>query len=74
MNVDQAVLRKLLREDLTEVLIRFGLIAFLVILCARVFAPFAMLAILSMTLAVALDTALLRRRTLSPTPDPGEPR
>ena len=55
MNVDQATLRKLLREDLTETLIRVGLIAFLVIMCVRVFAPFAGLVVLSMILAIALD-------------------
>ena len=54
MNVDQATLRKLLREDLTETLIRVGLIAFLVIMCARVFTPFAGLVLLSMILAIAL--------------------
>ena len=54
MNVDQVTLRKLLREDLTETLIRVGLIAFLVIMCARVFTPFAGLVILSMILAIAL--------------------
>lgn len=54
MNVDQAMLRKLFKEDLTETLIRVGLIAFLVIMCARVFTPFAGLVILSMILAIAL--------------------
>lgn len=54
MNVDQAMLRKLLKEDLTETLIRVGLIVFLVIMCVRVFMPFAGLVILSMILAIAL--------------------
>ncbi len=54
MNVDQAMLRKMVREDLTETLIRVGLIAFLVIMCVRVFTPFAGLVILAMILAIAL--------------------
>ena len=41
MNVDQSTLRKLLRQDLTETVIRIALIAFLVYFCVRVFMPFA---------------------------------
>ena len=40
MSSDIASLRKLLSQDLTQVLIRVGLIAALVVLCAQVFAPF----------------------------------
>jgi len=54
MNVDQAMLREVMRKDLTETLIRVGLIAFLVIMCVRVFTPFAGLVILAMILAIAL--------------------
>ncbi len=40
MQPDNAVVRKLLSKDLTEVLVRVGLIAFVVVLCVKVFAPF----------------------------------
>jgi predicted PurR-regulated permease PerM len=54
MNVDQATLRKLLSEDLTETLLRVVLILLLVIVCVRVFMPFSHLVILGMIRAVAL--------------------
>jgi len=54
MNVDQSTLRRIVSTDLTETLIRVGLIAFLVYLCARVFMPFAGLVILGMILAISL--------------------
>lgn len=54
MTPDQTALRKLVTTDLTEVLIRFGVVAFLLFLCVRVFMPFAGLVGLSMILAIAL--------------------
>jgi predicted PurR-regulated permease PerM len=54
MEPDNATLRKLLSKDLTETLIRFGLVVFLVVVCVRVFDPFAKLALWSLILAVAL--------------------
>ena len=46
---------KSLSKDLFETLVRFGLIVFLAIMCARVFAPFASLMIWGLILAVALE-------------------
>src|SRR5688572_32384128 len=55
MSTNEASLRKQWSSDLTETLIRVGLIAFLAFLCARVFAPFASLMIWGLILAVALE-------------------
>ena len=41
MQADIATLRKFLSEDLMAVMIRLGLIAFVVLMCLRIFAPFA---------------------------------
>lgn len=60
MNVDQATLRKLVTTDLTDTLIKLGLIAFLVIMCVRVFLPFSGLVILAMILAIALYPLYMR--------------
>ncbi|MBO9715967.1 MAG: AI-2E family transporter [Pseudoxanthomonas sp.] len=54
MNTDQATLRKLVTSDMAEMLIRLGLVAFLLVLCVRVFSPFAGLVSLSMILAISL--------------------
>jgi len=54
MEPDNATFRKLLSKDLTETLIRFGLVVFLVVVCVQVFDPFAKLALWSLILAVAL--------------------
>lgn len=54
MTPDQAALRKLVTSDMAEMLIRLGLIAFLLFLCVRVFMPFAGLVGLAMILAIAL--------------------
>jgi predicted PurR-regulated permease PerM len=54
MQSDNATFRKLLSKDLTETLIRFGLIAFMVVVCVWVFAPFAKFALWALILAVAL--------------------
>jgi predicted PurR-regulated permease PerM len=54
MQLDAATFRKLLSKDLTDVAIRIGLIAVLLVLCVRVFAPFANLILWAFILAVAL--------------------
>jgi len=54
MQTDSATIRKLLSKDLTEVLIRVGMIVLVVILCVRIFAPFAPLMLWALILAVAL--------------------
>ena len=54
MPLDTATIRKLLSKDLTDVLIRVGLIAFLLVLCVRIFSPFADLVLWALILAVAL--------------------
>ena len=60
MNVDQATLRKLLRQDLIDTLIRIALIAFLVYFCVRVFTPFASLVVTGLILAIALYPLYVR--------------
>jgi predicted PurR-regulated permease PerM len=55
MSADDTTLRKFLSRDLTETLIRVGLIAFLVVMCIRVFAPFANLVVWGLILAIALE-------------------
>ena len=54
MQIDNATFRNLLSKDLTETLIRFGLIAFMVVVCVWVFEPFAKFALWALILAVAL--------------------
>jgi len=54
MQLDNATFRKLLSKDLTETLFRFGLIAFMVVVCVWVFEPFAKFALWALILAVAL--------------------
>ena len=49
-----AAVRRLLSEDLVEVFIRVGLIALLIFVCVRIFAPFATLMLWGLILAVAL--------------------
>lgn len=55
MSTNEAMLRRMLSRDLMETLIHFGLLVFLVVVCARVFAPFASLMIWGLILAVALE-------------------
>ena len=64
MSINEATLRKALSTDLLETLIRVGLIIFLAVMCARVFAPFASLMIWGLILAVALEplNAMLAKR------------
>ena len=54
MQADTTTLRKILSEDLTEIIIRIGLIAFILVMCARIFAPFTGLVLWALILAVAL--------------------
>jgi len=54
MQLDNTVIHKLLSKDLIDVLIRLGLIAFLAVLCFRVFEPFLGLVLWALILAVAL--------------------
>jgi len=54
MQLDNTLFRKLLSKDLMDVMIRLGIIAFLAVLCFRVFAPFLGLVLWALILAVAL--------------------
>ncbi len=54
MQIDDSTIRKLLSRDFTNVVIRISLIAFLVIMCVRVFAPFTNLMLWAVILAIAL--------------------
>jgi predicted PurR-regulated permease PerM len=54
MHPDDTPCHKTLVADLSDALIRLGLIAFLVILCARLFAPFLSLILWALILAVTL--------------------
>jgi predicted PurR-regulated permease PerM len=54
MPVDDSTLRKLLSQDFTDAVIRLGLLAFLVVVCVRVFAPFANLVLWALILAITL--------------------
>ena len=55
MSTTDATLQKAFSRELLETLFRFGLIVFLAVMCARVFAPFASLMIWGLILAVALE-------------------
>lgn len=54
MQQDIALIRKHLSQDLTEVLIRLGLIAFLVVMSVKIFSPFMGLMLWALILAVTL--------------------
>ena len=54
IQLDTATLQRLLSKDLTDVMIRVGLIAFVVVMCVRVIAPFAGLVLWGLILAAAL--------------------
>ena len=54
MQKDIALIRKHLKHDLTEVLIRFSLIVFLVVMSVKVFSPFLGLMVWALILAVTL--------------------
>ena len=54
MQLDDTTIRRLLSHDLTDVMIRIGLIALVVVLCVRIFAPFLGVMLWALILAVAL--------------------
>jgi len=54
MQLDTALFRKYLSEDLTDIMIRLGLIAFLVVMSVRIFSPFMGLMLWALILAVTL--------------------
>ena len=54
MPLDDKTFRKLLSKDLMDLIIRVGLIAFVVVMSVRIFAPFAGLMLWALILAVAL--------------------
>ena len=54
MQIDEKTLQKLLSKDFLDVMIRVGLIAFLIIMCVRIFAPFTAIMLWALILAVAL--------------------
>jgi len=53
-SVDSAAIRAFVSRDFMDLLIRVGLIAFVTILCVRIFAPFTVLLLWALILAVAL--------------------
>ena len=54
MQLDKASIQQLLSKDLMDLMIRVGLIAFLIVICARIFAPFMGLVLWALVLAVTL--------------------
>jgi len=54
MQIDDSTIRKLLSRNFTNAVIRICLIAFLVAMCVRVFAPFTNLMLWAVILAIAL--------------------
>ncbi len=54
MQLNDEMARKLFSRDLTDMLIRLGIIAFLVVICARIFQPFMALMLWALILAVAV--------------------
>ena len=54
MPLDETTIKKILNEDLMQLIIRVGIIVLLVVLCARVFAPFASVMLWALILAVTL--------------------
>ena len=54
MQPENSMYRKQTSKDLMEVFIRIGLIGFIVVMCVRIFAPFAGLTLWALILAVAL--------------------
>ena len=54
MQTDNDILKKLISQDLLELIIRVGLIAFVVYFCIRIISPFATLLLWALILAVAI--------------------
>ena len=60
MQTDNETIRKLISTELTDVLVRVGLIAVLVYACLQIFAPFLSLMLWALILAVTLYPVLQR--------------
>ena len=60
MQLDNAAIRTFLSRDLLDLLIRIGLIAFVTVLCVRIFSPFTGLLLGALILAVALYPLYLK--------------
>ena len=54
MQTDYSTFQKLLSKNFTDAMIRIGLIVFLVVMCFRIFAPFANLMLWAVILAITL--------------------
>jgi predicted PurR-regulated permease PerM len=54
MQMDYSTFQKLLSKNFTDAMIRIGLIVFLVVMCFRIFAPFANLMLWALILAITL--------------------
>ena len=54
MQPDESTVHKLLKKNFTDAMIRIGLIVFLVVMCFRIFAPFANIMLWALILAVTL--------------------
>ncbi|MCB1857535.1 MAG: AI-2E family transporter [Gammaproteobacteria bacterium] len=54
MQLDSAIVKQFLSSELVDALVRFGLIAFVVVMCVKVFSPFMGLMLWGLILAVAL--------------------
>jgi len=54
MQPDNTLIRKALSKDLMDILIRFSLIAFLVVMSVKIFSPFLGLMLWAVILAVTL--------------------
>jgi len=54
MQTDYSTVQKLLKKNFTDAMIRIGLIVFLVVMCFRIFAPFANIMLWALILAVTL--------------------
>jgi len=54
MQTDDSTVQKLLKKNFTDAMVRIGLILFLVVMCFRIFAPFANIMLWALILAVTL--------------------
>jgi len=54
MQINKGTFRQLASNDLLDIVIRIGLIGFIIIQCVRIFAPFTLLMLWALILAVAL--------------------
>jgi len=60
MQMNNGTFRNLATKDLLDIVIRIGIIAFIIIQCMRIFAPFTLLMLWALILAVALYPLHLR--------------